>query len=205
MSIRWSCEPGAPVRAKRSAAWASLASLGVAVLLLFFAAPASAKGGRFQAQLAWVDDGDTLHVRDLGGRMRVVRLAYVDAPEHGQPHGDAARDALKHFVSAGWLSVDWRYRDRYGRDVATMWASSPDMPCAGERDCPRNLDVAHALVTGGHAWWYRQFARRSQEPSAQAAFEYDEAEARRRGIGLWRDPEAVPPWTWRRLHPRHVD
>ncbi|WP_341677106.1 thermonuclease family protein [Niveibacterium sp. SC-1] len=175
------------------------------LVLAFLCAPASAKDGRFQAQLAYVDDGDTLHVRDLGGRMRVVRLAFIDAPEHGQPHGDAARAALKHFVSAGWLTVDWRGRDKYGRYVAVVWASSPDMSCAGRRDCPRNLDVAHALVAGGHAWWYRRYARDSQAPAAQAAFEYDESEARRRGIGLWQDPEAVPPWAWRRSHPRHAD
>lgn len=49
-----------------------------------------------------------------------------------------------------------------------------------------------AMVTAGHAWWYRYYA--PDEHLLEAA----EAAARRERLGLWATPDPIPPWDWRR-------
>lgn len=173
---------------------------GFALLLAFLGAlacaNADARGGRFKGEIRSVDDGDSLRVRDRSGNIRQVRLAFIDAPEHDQPWGAEARENLKRLVVGGAVTVDWRERDRYGRYVGVAWVSSPDMPCLGRADCPHNLDLGHAQVASGFAWRYRAYAKH-QDPQAQGQYEFSEQEARRRRIGLWRDPSPIPPWVWR--------
>lgn len=178
------------------------AAVLVAILLCGLWSPiAQPAGGRFNGDVRAVVDGDTLHVRDRSGRIRLVRLAFVDAPEHDQPWGREARDHLTRLALGAPVTVTWRERDRYDRYVGVAWVSAPDQPCVGRPDCPRNLDLGHAQLAVGLAWWYRAYAAR-QDPQAQGQYAYAEAEAHRRRIGLWRDPAPVPPWDWRRRYRR---
>ena len=39
---------------------------------------------------------------------------------------------------------------------------------------------------------------RAERRADRALYEDAEAKAREKGLGLWRDPEPVPPWEWRR-------
>lgn len=48
------------------------------------------------------------------------------------------------------------------------------------------------MVRQGMAWWYRQYAPRDAELARI------EAEAKAARIGLWSQPNPVPPWEWRR-------
>ena len=48
------------------------------------------------------------------------------------------------------------------------------------------------LVEAGLAWWYEKYAP-DDTPLAEA-----EAKARAEKRGLWADPDAVPPWKWRK-------
>jgi endonuclease YncB( thermonuclease family) len=59
------------------------------------------------------------------------------------------------------------------------------------------LDVGHAQITVGLAWWYRKYAG-EQSPQDRGAYEFSEQEARAKRVGLWSDPDPVPPWEWRR-------
>ena len=58
-------------------------------------------------------------------------------------------------------------------------------------------DVNLSLVRMGMCWWYRKYAR-EQSDVDQVLYEAAEASAREGRVGLWRDPEPVPPWEWRR-------
>ncbi|MDH4040145.1 MAG: thermonuclease family protein, partial [Gammaproteobacteria bacterium] len=49
-----------------------------------------------------------------------------------------------------------------------------------------------AMVAAGHAWWYRYYA--PDEHLLEAA----EDKARAERLGLWAEPNPVPPWEWRR-------
>jgi len=53
------------------------------------------------------------------------------------------------------------------------------------------------MVTQGMAWWYRAYAP-EQTPEARGQYEFAEAEAKARRVGLWSDREPVAPWEWRK-------
>ena len=53
------------------------------------------------------------------------------------------------------------------------------------------LDVNRELVAQGVAWVYRKY-------SDDAELLRLEAEAKQNGLGLWADPNPIPPWEWRR-------
>ncbi|MBB4014199.1 thermonuclease family protein [Niveibacterium umoris] len=177
------------------------AALVAALLGGLWSPAALARGGRFQGAIHAVVDGDTLQVRDRGGRLREVRLAFIDAPEHDQLWGREAHEHLRRLALGAPATIEWREHDQYGRYVGVVWVSSPDMPCVGRADCPRNLDLGHAQIAAGLAWWYRAYAAR-QDPQAQGQYAFSESEARQRRIGLWHDAAPIPPWIWRHAERR---
>ncbi len=73
--------------------------------------------------------------------------------------------------------------DKYDRLVGTVYLD--------------NRNIKLAMVEGGHAWWYRYYAR--HERPLEAA----EREARKQKRGLWADPATIPPWDWRRRRRRN--
>jgi endonuclease YncB( thermonuclease family) len=90
------------------------------------------------------------------------------------------RSALRAFSRE--VTVDWTKRDRYKRIVGKI--------LDGEHD------VNLALVRDGMCWWYRKYAN-EQSQVDRGLYEAAEVKARTRRVGLWSDPEPVPPWEWR--------
>jgi endonuclease YncB( thermonuclease family) len=135
-----------------------------------------------QGTVVGVVDGDTVDVRLESGMIR-LRLHAIDAPESGQPHGKAAKQALSDRVFGKVVEVEPFEQDRYDRLVARLWLVGDD--------------INAAMLKGGHAWTYRRYAR---EPAYCA---YEQA-ARDLGRGLWRLPpdQRVPPWEWRQRKSR---
>ena len=73
---------------------AAMKSVFLSIALIFIAASAYAAGD-WSGFVEYVVDGDTLHVRPIGGgSLRHVRLEGLDAPEICQPWGPQARQAL---------------------------------------------------------------------------------------------------------------
>ncbi|MFN3749810.1 MAG: thermonuclease family protein [Thiobacillus sp.] len=105
-----------------------------------------------------------------------VRLAGIDAPEAGQPHGDAATHALKERILKQRARLTPVATDAYGRTLGRL-----------EMD---GLDVNAELVRQGHAW---ASSRDAADPLRRM-----QDEARRARRGLWVEPDPVPPWVWRR-------
>ena len=58
-------------------------------------------------------------------------------------------------------------------------------------------DVNLEQVEAGMAWHYKKYQR---EQSASDRVKYSDAvlKARRLKVGLWRDPNPMPPWDYRR-------
>ncbi|TSE25471.1 nuclease [Tepidimonas sediminis] len=139
-----------------------------------------------------VHDGDTLRVRDAHGRVRTVRLAAIDAPELDQPGGAQAQAALQGWTLGRAVTLQERGDDRHGRRLAVVWRLQDDGSA---------LELNLALLQQGWAWHYRAHA--DEQPLAER-WRYAAAElaARRAGRGLWADPDAIPPWEWRRLKRR---
>ena len=129
-----------------------------------------------------VIDGDTVVVLDTTKEQHRIRLAGIDAPERKQPFGTKSKEYLSDTVAGEEVVVDWHKLDRYHRIVGKIIFDG------------RDVDLA--MVRAGLAWWYRKYAD-EQSPADRVLYEAAEAKARSERIGLWRDPEPVPPWEWR--------
>lgn len=125
-----------------------------------------------------IQDGDTLTV--LRGKVQVrVRLHGIDCPERAQPYGTRAQQKTADLAFGNTVTVETRAKDRYGRTLAVIVL-------------PNGHSLNRELLRAGLAWWYRQYA-----PRDRALAQLEET-ARDAGLGLWGDPEPVPPWLWRK-------
>lgn len=153
----------------------------VLLALLFALVAAAAHAETVEGVVIVVIDGDTLlfkpdHYAATSRAFLKVRLAGIDAPESGQPQGEAATRALKALALQRQGRLDIVATDVYGRRVGVL-----------EID---GVSVNAELVRRGLAWataWHGVAPLRALANEAQRA---------RRG--LWRDATAIPPWQWRR-------
>jgi endonuclease YncB( thermonuclease family) len=138
-----------------------------------------------------VSDGDTVTLVDSAQQQYKVRLAGIDAPEKRQPYGHRAKQHLSDLVYGKNVVVIWDKRDRYGRIVGRVLAAECD-----RETCRHTLDVGLEQIRAGYAWHYKQYEK---EQGLQERARYSETEqaARARREGLWREPDAVPPWQFR--------
>ncbi len=142
----------------------------------------AAETPRLAGTVVGIADGDTVDLR-LGSGMVRVRLHGIDAPEHDQPYGKAARRELSRLLYLREVEVEPIEQDQYDRLVGRLWL--------GE------LDVNAELLRRGAAWVYRRYAR---EPDYCA---YEQG-ARALEHGLWGLPSIPPvaPWEWRQRDTR---
>ncbi len=131
-----------------------------------------------------VADGDSITVLDNTTTQHRIRLQGIDAPEKGQPYGNASSKHLASLVAGKTVSVKWAKRDRYRRIVGFVIVDGQDV----------NL----VQVKAGMAWFYRYYQR---ELSSEDRRRYATAEnqARTDRLGLWQDKNPMPPWEFRRL------
>lgn len=141
------------------------------------------KGSVLHGQVVRIADGDTLTLLDEGKREYKLRLAYIDAPEKAMPFGADAKRHLSQLVAEQMVDARIDDVDNYGRGVARIFKDGQD--------------VNYAQLSGGYAWHYSQYARKSQSGSDYARYEQAQNEARSKKAGLWRDASPVPPWEWR--------
>ena len=106
--------------------------------------PGRAENVPLDAELLWVMDGDSLRVR-IAGEQVEVRLADIDAPEHGQRYAWEAKLALIDIVRNERLTVVPREIDRHGRLVGRVWV--------------RDMEVSRERVNRGSAWFYPAYAK----------------------------------------------
>ncbi len=147
----------------------------VALVLSVTTAVASAQ--TLNGTVVRVVDGDTLHIRS-GGETVKVRLAYIDAPEHGQAYNRRAKEALAQWCAGQQALVRRVDTDRYGRMV-------------GQVEC-QHTNVNQMLVRAGLAWVYRKYT-----PDGHSLYAVEQA-ARNEHLGLWTDRNPTAPWEWRR-------
>lgn len=150
--------------------WA--ATVGALALL---AAPCAAQ--QFQGVVVGVTDGDTITV--MRGSMPIkVRLFGIDCPESGQPFGKRAKQLTSALVMGKWVTVQTHGVDAYGRTL-------------GEVVLLYGPSLSQELVRAGLAWRYRY----CKDPVLGNL----ETQARGARLGLWADPNPIPPWEWRKL------
>ncbi|GAB0056343.1 hypothetical protein SIID45300_00649 [Candidatus Magnetaquicoccaceae bacterium FCR-1] len=143
--------------------------------------PASARTETWQGQVIRVTDGDSLVVDRGDGRKIKVRVAEIDAPEHGQPFADVARRHAEQLVGKRMVQIHEKERDRYDRVVG--WVK-----------CDGLEDFGKEMVRVGLAWRHVRYGKNPELTRL-------EKEARQRRIGLWSEPNPTPPWVWKQAHP----
>lgn len=122
-----------------------------------------------------VTDGDSLFVL-LDGREEEVRLEGIDCPEYRQAFSKRARQFTSSLVFGKQVRVREVTRDNYGRMIGRVYV--------GE------TDVSLELVRAGLAWHYKRYSKDTLLSDAEVT-------ARRNKVGLWVDPDPVPPWAFR--------
>lgn len=133
-------------------------------------------------------DGDTIKLQTDEQGILTIRLSGADTPEVGQAYWRVARDNLHSQVADKPVRV-WCYkRDRNDREVChvTVNGSDPGL----------------ALVKQGLAWYAFMFAN-ELTPTMRQAYQAAEAQAREQRLGLWQEPEPMPPWECRKLRKAH--
>lgn len=106
-----------------------------------------------------------------------VRLDQIDTPEIGQPFGQAAKKALSRLVFGKVVDIEASRLDKYGRTIGTITLDG---------------EIAnYTMVKTGYAWAYRKYLR-NQDLLAW------EENARNQRLGLWGEPNPIPPWEWRK-------
>jgi micrococcal nuclease len=149
----------------------------LSLLVALSAAFSSAALADFSGRVIKVHDGDTLTLAVDRKSIR-VRLDGVDAPELGQPFGNSSRNALIKLCAGRDATVVDRGKDPDGWIIGGVI-------CGG-------IDANGEQVRVGMAWASGRYL-----PLGSPLYEL-ETNARLRGLGLWRDPDPLPPWEWRK-------
>lgn len=143
--------------------------------------PAQAGEWTLSGRVVALKDGDSFVMLD-GKTQHPVRIAGIDAPEYGQPYGNAAKNSLSRLIFNRQVQARCYKHDRFGRNVCRVFDE-------------RGQDVGLEQVRAGMAWWLRDV--REQTPQEQGAYQGAEDAARVTRRGLWKEAKPVPPWEWR--------
>lgn len=165
---------------------------GRAFVLLALILPSLAWAGTLMGRVVGITDGDTLTLLVYRHLQVKIGLQGIDAPEMKQPFGKASKENLSRLAFSKDARADCAKEDRYGRPVCKVWVQPADCP-----SCGLTLDVNHAQILAGMAWWSRKYAK-EQTAEDRGRYESAEEEARLRRWGLWQESNPVPPWEWRR-------
>ena len=152
-----------------------------------------------------VTDGDTITILDAAQRIHEIRLANIDAPEttchmrqpgladdacvdHGQPHAKEAKGTAMSMLYGRTVTVDLVEINKvaqksYERDIGIVFENG--------------VDVNYELVKLGLAWHEKHYASKQQTIRAFVAYNLAESTARTKHLGIWADPDPIPPWEWR--------
>lgn len=154
----------------------------VSLLVAMLALGAAAHADTWQARVTNISDGDTITVITPAGKQERIRFYGIDAPETGQPFGRVSTEHVKKVIGIAGFQVEITAidQDRYGRIVGMVIVNG--------------LNLNRDLVRVGLAWVYPQYCKR---PECREWRELEQ-EAKANKLGLWREPETVPPWEWRR-------
>jgi endonuclease YncB( thermonuclease family) len=150
----------------------------IAFLMIAFILVGSEARADFTGPVVSVLDGHTIEVLHNTYPER-IRLSGIDCPEKGQAFGTNAMHAASSLVFRKDVILDTHGQDKSRRTLADVFL----------RD---GTHVNHKLVKDGWCWWYRKYA------PEDTVLEGLEKEAREARIGLWVDPNPIPPWEWRK-------
>ncbi len=123
-----------------------------------------------------VVDGDTLSIRTKDSTEK-IRLLYIDAPEISQKYGDVSKNSLLGLSNGKKAVAECTVLDRYNRHLCVVQVGK------------KILNAAQ--VERGLAWAYVGYLPQDSTVPAM------QAKAKKSKLGLWSDPNPIPPWSFR--------
>ena len=150
------------------------------ISLLCLIIHSSAIADTITGKVVKVADGDTITILTPKKDQVKIRLYGIDTPERKQPYSKKAGKFTSSLVAGNDVKVEVYDIDRYGRTVGVVYVDG--------------IDVNQEILRAGYAWQYRKYCVASFCPSWLKL----EQEANAAKRGLWADPNAIPPWEWRR-------
>lgn len=128
--------------------------------------------------------GDSFQINN-GGTLHYVVIEGVDAPKPGQAFYLEAKKQLAELINHKVLRIQTIRRDDYQREVGSVYVSVPDPNDATQTI---ELDVGYEMIRLGFGWYDRaEFEFADRYRAAEAA-------ARDAKLGLWSQPDPIPPW-----------
>lgn len=126
-----------------------------------------------------VADGDSFQAI-VNHCLSPCRLYGVDAPEMDQPFGRIAKGELSALLLGTVLSGRIITLDCYNRLVIDLWGFS-------------TIRIGTLMLRAGLAWHTPRWS------PDRRGFSKAQHHAREGRLGLWSDPDPIPPWKWRRM------
>lgn len=159
------------------------------LVLIVFSGPSHGEPyQRFETSGVYLQnhDGDTFRIDTPDHDVVIVRFAGSDTPETAQAYWKVSRDELKSLLIGKPITISC-YKKNRDRDVCRVFA--------------QGTDVGLEMVRRGYAWYAFQFAH---EQTVHEQHDYAAAEqyAKSKRLGLWVEPDPMPPWVCRDLR-RH--
>ncbi|TVZ60045.1 endonuclease YncB(thermonuclease family) [Flavobacteriaceae bacterium MAR_2010_105] len=124
-----------------------------------------------------ITDGDTFKLLLNDSTVQRIRIANIDCPEKKQPYSQRAKQFTSNAIFGKKVNVEVLNIDRYGRLIGIVVYDNA-------------FNLNHELVKQGLAWHYVKY---SNDTTLQRL----EDNAKMTKLGLWQDPNAIPPWDWR--------
>ena len=159
-----------------------LLALG-AFLAFLLASAAVGQGVAIRGKCVGVLDGDTCTLLVSGNKQIKIRIAFLDAPELGQPFGYRAKQAMSNLLIGKNVVVRPHTIDPYGRLVGLVYVEG--------------VDAGLQMLRHGLAWCYARYLPEATV-DIQSSYRQAEAEAGEQRRGLWSEHGPVEPWLFRR-------
>jgi len=125
----------------------------------------------FTGKVIYISDGDTITVLTKQKKQIKIRLEGIDCPEKNQAFGTKAKQAISELCKKNVI-IRKSSTDRYGRTIGFVYVDE--------------INVNKELIKLGLAWHYKYFNK--DKELAQL-----EEKARNQQIGIWSEPNPIPP------------
>ena len=129
------------------------------------------------AKVTSVIDGNTVEIFTSDNQAQKVLLVGIDSPELEQEYGNEAKKFLEKLMLNRDVVVQFKGKDRFGNHLAVVMINGKNDPRV-------------ELLKEGLAW--------TAEKNPPEELEPYRTWAEKKGRGLWKQENPVPPWTYRR-------
>lgn len=122
-------------------------------------------------------DGDTIEISH-NNKKRIIRLAYIDAPEINQVYGDRAKRNLDKNILNKRVNYKIIDQDIYNRYISLVYLD--------------NININKKQIHDGYAW--------ATHRTSSNSYLSLELQSKYYKKGLWQSKSILSPWIFRKQH-----